>query len=358
MITANALRLSFIREMRALGVGSLRLALRWTVPACMAVFVLMDGLVFRNSLSWAGPFRALESVVIFAAGLLILTWYRVRLNLVIAAVAGIVAALVAAQMFQSESLPDVTLWVFVIGALVLQCTIGRDWSEDFARAALLLSALGLVMVAGSASGIPAPSGLLNRNVFCGVLVALLPSAIERGGAYWWRALAPMATIVLLGSRGAILAMAAVLVFMGWRVTNRRVAIGAAVLVALALILLVPESNANHVLIMRSAVQQWVSSSSVFGVGPGGIWIPVPWSSSPDVQAHNSALTIAVTTGLLGACVIGFALAMARRGRLQFQPWQVGTVIALLVHGLVDDPLTWLPTLLIGALAVGKEDDSL
>jgi len=356
MITANSLLLSFKREFASVGLWLLYIVARWTVPLLFVAFVIVDGVVTRNELTWANEPRAWLMICLFGFGLAVMALNRIRFEPAVAILVGVIAAMIVSQSSSDSSRPDITLWVIAAGAFLWQRSIQNDWRPSFARAGMAMAIVVLVVGVGSLCGIPAPveSGAWNQNVTAGTLAVLMPSVItSRKGRSRWIMLAAMAAaIVVTGSRGGILAAMVALII---SLRTRRVLRWAAIATPVILIALAwysfafkPIQTYERFLFIREALAQWRQTSLAYGVGPGGLWFILPGHRVADVQAHNSIVTIAAMVGIAGAGIIGAALSNVKRVALD--NWQLATLAALVVHGLVDDPLTWLPTVLIAAVA--------
>jgi hypothetical protein len=360
MITADSLLQSFKHELVYAGVRLLNTIMHWFVPMLFVAFVIVDGVVTRNELRWANEPRAWLMICLFGFGMITMALNNVKFDLVSAIIVGVIAAMIISQSSSSPSRPDITLWVIAAGAFLWQRAIQHDWRASFARAGMALALVVLIVYGvGSLSGIPAlptGGGAWNRNVIAGVLAALIPSVISRRNRGKWIVLAAMAAaIVVTGSRGGILAaMVALVVSIQRRPRFLRLA---AIATPVAVIVLAWYSftfrsitTYERVIMIREALQQWRQTSIAYGVGPGNLWFVIHGNGyqSIQIQAHNFIVNIAAMVGIVGAFIIGAALSNIKR--LTLDNWQLATLSALVVHGMVDDPFTWLPTMLIAAIA--------
>ncbi len=355
MITADSLWQSFRREAGYSGIWLLNTVMRWFVPVMFVAFIMIDGIVTRNDSAWANGPRAGLMICLFGFGMVMLFWYRIKFEPAVAILVGVVAAMIISQSSSNPSRPDLSLWVIAAGTFMWQRAIQHDWRPSLARAGLALSLIVLIVAVLALRGIPAPLqyGAWNQNVVAGTLAVLVPSVISRRNRGKWIVLAAMAVaIIALGSRGGILAaMVAAIV----SVRRRRFPRWAAIAVPVILIALVwysvefrPIQTGERILFIRGALQQWRQTSVDFGVGPGNLWFMIAGHDTEFVQAHNTIVTIAAMVGIVGGAVIGAALTNMRR--VVVDDWQLATLSALMVHGLVDDPFTWLPTVIIAAIA--------
>jgi hypothetical protein len=359
-MTAASLSASFVREVSAVARASRRAVLLSIVPGLFALLVLADGLVMRNEMPWSDEPRAWTMLGVFVFGIVCLAWHGVRLALPAAIVIGVGGALTVSQAFYSPSRPDVVLWVVLAATFILQRQIKRNWGADLARAGWVVAVVALVMCVGSTLGVPTPNGAWNRNVMAGVLAALLPAAITHaGGANKVTRLiglvAMAVALLALGSRGGILGAMVALIVSGGHANNlmqrpaRAIAIGSIILVLAGLLVLIrPDTAMERLFYWRAANEQWRASSMAWGVGPGNLWLTHP-GVGPIDQAHNVIVTLAATTGLAGAVVIGLTLANAKLQLPRWQNWHWATLAALAAHAMVDDPFTWLPTVIIAGL---------
>jgi len=356
-MTAVSIRQSLRRELGYSALWIANLIMRWFVPVLFVAFIITDGIVTRNELPWASEPRAWLMICLFGFGLIMMVVHGIRFDLVPAIIVGVIAAMIISQSSSSPSRPDITLWVISAGAFLWQRAIQHDWRASMARAGLAFTLVVLVVVCvGSLNGIQSPrfEGAWNPNVIAGTLAALIPSVVSRRNRGKWIVLAAMsAVIIVTGSRGGILAALVALIVSGWE--HPQFSRTAAIAVPVAMIILVwyslavrSASTYERILIIREALHQWSMTSVAFGVGPGNLWLSNPKFYSIYFQAHNFIVTIAATVGIAGALIIGASLSNIRR--VAMNNWQLATLLAMVVHGMVDDPFTWLPTMLIAAIA--------
>lgn len=360
-MTAVSIRQSLRRELGYSALWTANLIMRWFIPALFVAFIVVDGIVTRNDLTWANDPRAWMMICLFGFGLIMLVVHGIRFDLVPAIIVGVIAAMIISQFSFSPSRPDLSLWVIAGGAFLWQRAIQHDWRASMARAGLALALIVLIVICvGSLIGIQSPwyayggmGGGWNQNVIAGTLAALIPSVISRRRNSKWIVLAAMAAaIVALGSRGGILAaMVALIVSMWGKPRFMRLT---AIAVPAILIIMIwysftirPVQTNERVLYIRAALRQWQHMSVAYGVGPGNLWLSSPEFHEVIYQAHNFVVSIAAMVGIVGACVIGAALSNIKRAAMN--NWQVATLLAMVVHGMVDDPFTWLPTVLIAAI---------
>lgn len=324
----------------------------------IVAFVLADGLVRGNSLAWAAPWRASLLAVLIVSGLIVLRIRGHRLDIATMGIVGVIGAMLVSDSFYHIGGLGLSAMVLYAGAFAWQRIVKRDWQNDFARAGVILAALVLFVVIGWWAGqFPAvPSGAWNRNVTAGTLAVLLAS-VPTGGRFHWLVIAVVSTaIIVTGSRGGILAGAAALIVNHWSQVKRfliPLSI-ASPAVILALYLHDPSSALERPLMIRNAVEQYMATSPLFGVGPGQLLVTSPGSETPYYHAHNAVVSFVSQVGLAGTGILGTALAVARREIGQgWQSWQLATLAAVAVHSLVDEPLTWWPTGLITALVLGS-----
>jgi len=359
-MTAVSIRQSLTRELGYSALWVANLIMRWFTPMLFVAFIVVDGIVTRNELIWANEPRAWLMICLFGFGLAMLAVHGKRFDLVSAIIIGVISAMIISQSSFSPSRPDITLWVIAAGAFLWQRAIQHDWRASMARAGLALALVVLIVIGvGSLSGIPAPwmlytdGGAWNRNVIAGTLAALIPSVISRRSNGKWIVLAVMAAaIVATGSRGGILAAMVALIVSMWG--HPRFMRLAAIAVPGALIILLWFSinyrmvqSYERILYIQAALKQWANMSVAYGVGPGNLWLSVATFPTVQIQAHNFVVSIAAMVGIVGACIIGASLSNIKR--VAMNNWQVATLLAMVMHGLVDDPFTWLPTMLIAAI---------
>jgi hypothetical protein len=220
----------------------------------------------------------------------------------------------------------------------------------------------IVAVVWIAFGIVVPNGAWGRNVVAGTLAMLTPSVAARRERRWIMLATMAAALIATGSRGGLLAAIVALAILFWSKQIPRWAAIAmpAGIVALvfAMIQIRPATALGRFECWAIAVRQWMQLSPAYGVGPGNLMLLVPSFGTRgfEVHAHNSIVTIAAMVGMVGAGLIAAALANIKR--VQMNRWQIATLAALAVHSLVDDPLTWLSTLLIAAVVAagcGREN---
>lgn len=160
-------------------------------------------------------------------------------------------------------------------------------------------------------------------------------------------------LLYTGSRGAMLGLVAGMAVYLWPfVRPKWLFVVLFPLLTVALWMIAPVTAAYRF----SYWSQALAAASPFGVGPGGIWLRAivlePIINRPQIHAHNWAMTWFTEQGwLLGA--FGLLPMAVTVPRLRLSPWQKACLIALLVHGLVDNPLWWPGPLLLAALIAAK-----
>jgi hypothetical protein len=325
----------------------------------IVAFVLADGLVRGNSLAWAAPWRAGLLAALIVSGLIVLG-IKGHFDAATMGIVGVLGAMLVSDAFHHIGGLGLPAMVLYAGAFAWQRVVQRDWRPGFAWAGAILSALVLLVVI---SGRLPPNGAWNRNVIAGTLVALLPAAWSLWSSHpvrkWGAVALSLAAIGATVSRGAYMgSVAAMLVLISEQVRFTRwtwAALGVSAPVALwGLTALRPVQSVERLYFIRSAVEQWWTTSPLFGVGPGQLLVTAPGKSLPDYHAHCAVVSFVSQVGLAGGGVLGAALGAARREIGHgWQRWQLATLAAVAVHSLVDEPLTWWPTGLIVALVMGS-----
>jgi hypothetical protein len=200
----------------------------------------------------------------------------------------------------------------------------------------------------------------NRNIQAIYYVIFSLAAIQRRSIW---AGAAIGAAVYLGSRGALLALAAGVLVLAWPHLPRRARFSAAPagLAALAVLITArPVTAAYRLDYWRNALAAWLTSPWV-GLGPGGLYvqqfIPEPGTAYFQVHAHNALITWLAATGLLGLLALAVTVYLFIRYRYKFviQRWQWAIFAALAAHSMVDDPLWWPGPLLLLALIFGTID---
>lgn len=215
------------------------------------------------------------------------------------------------------------------------------WEELETAAYIALPALAAARLSGWQE---------NRNVLAAWLGVFTLALLARRS---WLAGVYLGVLVWLGSRGALLGLAAgslVLFRPPWR----------ALLAGLAALPLVAWAGRLDTALYRldywtAALNAW-AGSPWFGVGTGGLWagqvIPEP-GGGWQIHAHNMAITWLAETGLVGAAIGGAGVWWLWRERPAL-PVAQAIAAALLAHGLVDEPLWWPGLLLVFALVLGAD----
>ncbi len=208
--------------------------------------------------------------------------------------------------------------------------------------------------------------LENRNILAAItLIYLLQAIVERGvwdtGRFFALRLTLYVLLLLwLGSRGALLGLAAGLLVWAWpAVGGPRPVVGLAVLLLLAgLILWRPDTALLRLHYWQAAWAAWLENIW-FGIGPGGLWtrqiISEP-GGGWQIHSHNLIITWLSEMGL-----IGLLLAVSGVAAWLYTGQSMAVIIILAgiaTHSMVDDPL-WFPgPLLLTAVilgAVGQND---
>lgn len=299
----------------------------------LTLFALIDGVCGRNPQPWAAPIRAGMIAAMVGVGVVLLWRARVRLSPGTVVLVGVLSALAVADLYQRSTI-GISTWLVYAGAYLLQCAIKRDWRADFAMAGTVLAVLALIVVVGTAIGIPKPAGAWNYNSMGGIMASLLPAAITLTGRRRWITSAVISAGVLVStSRGAALGALSGLavIVQPWLLVAMPIA-------GLALAFIRPVNSLYRFFYWSQALDAW-RSSIVFGVGPG---LQMPWEG---IHVHNTLLGMATQVGLVGIAIMTAAVTLARR--IHMERWQLATLAVVAVHGLVDDPLAWLP---VGVIA--------
>lgn len=323
-------------------------------------FVLIDGLVRGNSLTWAAPWRAGLLAIIIVVGVGALRIRGHRMDWATMGFVGVIGAMLVSDAFHNIGGLGLPAFVLYAGAFAWQRIIKHDWRSGLAWSGVIISSL--VMLTAVTRNAP-PNAMWNRNVIAGTIVAMLPAAwawwTDKPVVKWiavWLCLCAIGSTV---SRGAYMgAAAAMLVLLTERVNFPRwswATLGVAAPAAfIGLLALKPVQTMERLSFVRLAVGQWWATSPLFGVGPGQILVTLPGKSLPDYHAHNALVSLMSQVGLAGGGVLGAALGVAQRSIGHgWQRWQLATLAAVAVHSLVDDPVTWWPTGLITALILGS-----
>lgn len=303
----------------------------------LTLLVIIDGIVVRNPQPWAAPIRAGLIAAMVIVGLALLWRTGIRIQVGSAAIVGILAALVVSDFYQRVSF-GISTWIIYAGAYCLQRSIKRDWRRDFAITGIALTCLALVVVAGTLCGVSKP-GPWHRNEMGGIMAALLPAATTLPSRRRWIITAVIgAGVLLTTSRGAALGTLA-----GLAVIIHPLALAATPVIGVVLALAMRQFEAGlRFYYWLQAINMW-RSSIVFGVGPG---LQLPESG---IHAHNTLLGLATQVGLVGIGVMLTTTAFVRR--IHLERWQLATLAVVAVHGLVDDPLCWLPVGVVLSLAL-------
>jgi hypothetical protein len=278
-------------------------------------------------------------------------------------IVGVIGAMLVSDSFYHIGGLGIPAMVLYSGAFAWQRIVKHDFRPGFAWAGAILSVL--VLLVAITRQIP-PNAAWNRNVIAGTIVAMLPAAWslwENQLVRKWGAVAlSLAAIGVTVSRGAYMgSVAAMLILVSEQVRFTRWTWAAFCISApaalLGLVMLKPTQSIERFYFMRSAVEQWLKASLLFGAGPGQLIVTAPGKSLPDYHAHNAVVSFVSQVGLAGGGILGAALNVARREVGHgWQRWQLATLVAVAVHSLVDDPITWWPTGLIVALVLGSRID--
>jgi len=201
----------------------------------------------------------------------------------------------------------------------------------------------------------------NRNIQA-VWPLLFAAVVITSPASMWRWLyfgAQVGLLLWLGSRGAIIGLAAALagyyvIYFRWRVSIGMIV--AAVMLGTALLFYRWNTAMFRLFYFQRGIEAFLSAP-LFGVGPGGlrslglifsegVWQP---------HAHNFLLSVLAETGLIGLAGLGLAGYTFYRLRpaLLIERWHVTALLALAAHSLVDEPLWWPGPLLAAALIISS-----
>jgi hypothetical protein len=316
------------------------------MAALLLTFVLIDGLVTRNSQAWAAPFRAGLVAALFICGVVMLWRARVRVEPGAMIMIGVLAALTISEVYQSYAGIGLTSWLVYAGAYALQRALGRDWRSSIANMGVALAVLCFVVAAGTLAGTSKPTEMWNRNTIGGILVVTLPAAMTLNKR--WRVGVILAGIAVTISRGAWVAA-----FVALAVMIQPWALLAAPVAAVALVTIRQHEADLRWLYWYQGIQAFLSSP-LFGVGQGRLITAGDGVAGVAIHCHNSLLGIVAQVGILGTGIIASALAVTRRVTLQ--RWQWAMLAAVAAHSLVDDPLCWLPVGVIVALCIQNSCD--
>lgn len=304
----------------------------------LTLVILIDGISSRNLQPWAAPVRACLVAALFIVGLVLLWHAHVRLEVGTGIFVGVLAALTVADFYQSVSF-GISTWLIYAGAYCLQRSIKRDWTRDFAHTGVVLTCMALLVVIGTFLGVPKPGLAWHRNELGGIMAALLPAATTLPGRRRWIVTAVIAAGVLMTtSRGAALGTLA-----GLAVIVQPWALAATPVIGVGLALVMRQMEAGlRFSYWLQALDAW-RSSILFGAGPG---LRLP---EMGIHAHNTLLGLAAQTGVVGIAIMSATAALIRRVHLE--RWQLATLAVVMVHGLVDDPLYWLPIGIVVSLSI-------
>lgn len=311
----------------------------------------------------------------------------------------VLAAVVAAR----RPTPPVVMSIFVwpVIALILAAIInwGGWWMVCrlwLCSAALLLMLLQVdpskLRIAILTTGAAYPLALWlapydNRNIQAAWPLIFAAAALASPASVWrWLYFAGQVGLLLwLGSRGAILGLAAALalyyvVYFRWRsitlgLTGMTILVGGLAALRLRTALI-------RFSYWQSALEAFISRP-VFGLGPGGlidytlkkdlpsyflflfdifpakIWIgdaaQMRISGSLHVHAHNFIISLLAEGGLVGLAGLGLAIRRAYQlcDALAIERWHLCVLAGLAAQSLVDEPLWWPGPLLVTALIIGS-----
>lgn len=306
----------------------------------LTLLVLIDGVCVRNPQPWAAPVRAGLVAVAIIVGVVLLWRAHVRLPLWTIVLVGVLSALTVSDLYQRSTI-GISTWLVYAGAYLLQRAIKRDWRRDFAITGAIIAGMALVVVVGTASGIKKPGEAWNYNATGGIMAAMFPAAVTLKHSRRWIMSAIIAAgIALTTSRGAALgalAGLAVIVQPWTLLAMPALGAGAAFL---------RPGNSIYRFYYWSQALDALRSSIVFGVGPG---LQMPWEG---IHVHNTLLGLATQTGVAGIAIMSLMATLMRRVR--FERWQLATLAVVATHGVVDDPMAWLPVGIIVSLAMVEQ----
>lgn len=197
----------------------------------------------------------------------------------------------------------------------------------------------------------------SHNIFAFWSVVFV--AVGLYGRNWLYLLPHLVALLFFGSRGAIIGTAAVFVVATWPALwrSKYVVALSSPLIVLAAAWLV--SWRPHTALIRLHYWQcaWdaLRENWLFGVGPAGLrsgrWIDETGTQLYQIHAHNSLITWAAETGIIGLVCLGAAAHTLRTTPYVQRPWQLAALGGIAAHSMVDEPLWWPGPLLVAALVV-------
>jgi hypothetical protein len=275
-------------------------------------------------------------------------------------IVGVIGAMLVSDSFHHVGGLGLSAMVLYAGAFAWQRVVKYDWRSGFAGAGVIISIL--VLLIAVTRQVP-PSGAWNRNVMGGIIVALLPATWSLWEIHpvrkWSAVILSLAAIGMTVSRGAYMAAyVAMLMLLAEEIALLKLSCVVIFIltpiVILGLVTLRLNSSIMRLYFIRSAVEQWLKRSLLFGVGPGQLLVTIPGELYPFYHAHDAVVSFVSQVGLVGGGILGAALGVARREVGHgWQRWQLATLAAVAVHSLVDEPLTWWPTGIIVALILAR-----
>jgi hypothetical protein len=242
------------------------------------------------------------------------------------------------------------LWLYSAGLLVIMIKID---AENLRQAIFWAGAIWLLTW---------PLVIGNRNIQAVWPVLFIISALPLSSPLKWPyvglLLAEM--VFFLGSRGAIVGLAAALAVYYAELRRLRAAwlpglVIATGIVAILAIWRLPTALNRFYYWQRALEVFW--HNPLVGVGPGGIralgLIIEPGGTTLQVHAHNPLITTMAETGLAGLASVIVSARQFCALKFNFDRWQAAMLAALAVHSLVDEPLWWPGPLMMVSLILGS-----
>lgn len=171
------------------------------------------------------------------------------------------------------------------------------------------------------------------------------------GKHWLYILPHVIILFYLGSRGAMVAAGVAMFIYLWPSLRR-----ARYVVVLCLPLVLWGMIAYRFNTAEYRLYFWfvawgaIQDNWLFGVGPGGIKIrqiiTEPGSNLYQIHAHNSLISWAAETGMVGMLCLAAAVYTLRAKHYVLSTWQLTMFAAVITHSMVDEPLWWPGPLLI------------
>jgi hypothetical protein len=329
------------------------------VSIVLFLFSLAHSLITSNVADWASTGRGML-VLAIGASLVFWLWRSgVRLSPTAAGLAGTIGALTISDQVHSLGGVGLSVWAVYAGTFLAQSKIKRNWRDDIAMAGVVLG--GFIALNGLAA-MPNVTGIFNRNTLAHILVVMSPALIDRWR--WPGIVGGAGVLLLIGSRGALIAFAVVLIVMLqlWKMKEFIMlsvpfvfaSIFLAVVVGVMMYVMRPQTVNIRIDLMRESIQRWWSTSPLFGVGPGGLRFDdvAQFGQLGFAHAHNLLVSLASQVGLVGVGGIGVSFALVDRWRGRLAGWQAATLAAAAALSLFEDISTLLPAGVILMLVLG------